>query len=789
MLSRKLIKNQPGRRWLKYIAALGLLVATLVIAAVALAVQDLTFQLDGNAKASDCGTPSGTNLGGTVPDCSIQTDDWNTIFSADGSVKNPPVSDTNLTGYTNATFQRDFGVKVSATDKCSLTNTTSTTFCTADPTTYATGSKDIQPISGWQCNKDLNVNRKIHIMNAYAAAYTDPLSGDKILYFGLDKNKDNGDNNVGFWFLQADANCDATNGTATWTGAHSSGDILITSEFTKGGGVSGITIFRWAGGATGCIDSNNNPDPKTGGCNQQAVGGGGDCKGAPIPEPNLCATTNSGPLITNTNIQTPWLTADATIGVGHTVVPPDFFEGGIDLTKAFQGVAGGVPSCFNTFIADTRSSQQPTATLFDYARGALGECKTTLTTKAGDTANGGTASPTSIGTGVVSSGTDTATLTVTGTSTFSGTLTWYLCGPDAALTTCDKTKGVLVTTTTPVTTNGSYVSGTASLTQAGTYCWTAHFEPNQASKDAGVKVGDDNGTNECFTVAKVTPALTTCSGTFDASFVCTPSATVDFGSAVTDRARLTGLATEPGSGGPSTTYPTINPASAGAYAGTITFTLKGPAASGCGVTATGGTGTNPQDVPVDTLVGNKVYGPVSYTPGTPGKYHWQATIANTSSLNNILPVTDNANCDQAREDVTVQQIPTQISTTQKVTPQDSATITSSVATDTIPAGGTVTFYLYAGDTAANNLANCQAHGTTVGSGGLVYKEGFGTLAVPALSETFNSNNTIAVTTDTTVYWRVTYATGDSAHLGIQSDCAESTSTSFHNDSGPGTTFP
>ena len=33
--------------------------------------------------------------------------------------------------------------------------------------------------------------------------------GDKIIYFGLEKNKDNGNNNVGFWFLQSNADCDA----------------------------------------------------------------------------------------------------------------------------------------------------------------------------------------------------------------------------------------------------------------------------------------------------------------------------------------------------------------------------------------------------------------------------------------------------------------------------------------------------------------------------------------------------------------------------------------------------
>ena len=55
-----------------------------------------------------------------------------------------------------------------------MLNSTSTTFCTADDTTYATGSKDTLGIGngGWQCNHDKNVNSKIDIMNAYVAQYT-----------------------------------------------------------------------------------------------------------------------------------------------------------------------------------------------------------------------------------------------------------------------------------------------------------------------------------------------------------------------------------------------------------------------------------------------------------------------------------------------------------------------------------------------------------------------------------------------------------------------------------------
>lgn len=769
-MATRILGPTGGRRRRRFLLVPILLVVctALLLIGSAQAVHELDFQLDGETTNTAYSPPTGSS-----PDV-----DWNDLFTATGG--NTSVIDPTNGPFTNAVFTRDFGLKVSAQD-CSTTSVDTTKpFCTADPTTYATGSKDTLDITpGWQCNRDNNVNSKIDIMNAYAASYT-AANGDKIMYFGMEKNKDNGTNNVGFWFLQGNANCSSPGGNTAWSGAHQVGDVLVVSEFSSGGGVSEILAYKWVGGTNPLV----------------LFGSGGDCKVSSATD-SICATTNAtGTSQWNTNVTTKWLTADATLGVGNTVVPPDFFEGGINLTKAFQEAGGGTaPSCFNTFIGDTRSSTSLTATLFDYARGQLGQCATVLTTKAGDTQNGGIASPTSIGTGSVSSGTDTATLTITGTPAWGGTLTWWLCGPVGS-DGCAKTQGVKVTekNVNQSSPAADFVSGAATLTSAGRYCWTSHFEPNQASKDAGVAADDDDGVNECFTVAKVTPSLTTCSGTFDASNVCTPSAAVAFGSAVSDRALLSGLATEPGSAGPSTTYPTINPTTLGAYAGSIEFTLKGPAATGCGNTATG-TGTNPQTVNVDTAVGNKVYGPVTFTPGAPGKYHWQATISNSSSVNNILPVTDNANCDQAREDVVVQQIPTNIKTKQSWFPNDTATI--SAASGNLGDSGTVDFFLYDNATCSGSALYSQR--VTLGTG-------LGTSVEVSTSNYTGSTGvtpgggTVTPFSVTTGYddaansvkgpysWKVVYAphANDTSHTGKQSACnAERHSITYTNDPGPG----
>jgi hypothetical protein len=453
MLTRAIYKKRQAWRALPIVAAIGLFGALLLVSGIALAVHDLKFQLDGDTSTTRYTTPNAN-----------QTVDWDSLFNADGSntgVFNPAPPPAGTDRYTNGDFTRDFGVKVSNTDTCSLTNTTSTTFCTADTTTYATGSKDTLDIPGWQCNKDNNVNSKIDIMNAYAAAYT-ATNGDKIIYFGMEKNKNNGTNDVGFWFLQGNASCVSTGPSVTWSGTHALGDVLVVSEFSQGGGVSTITAYKWVGGSTPLVP----------------FGQGGDCKTDTTGDDTLCATTNAtGSATWNTNITTKWKTADATLGVGNTIVPPDFFEGGINLTKAFLNSGSTVPSCFNTFIGDTRSSTSLTATLFDYARGTLGECSVSLTT---------TPSTTSTTLAATTAVTDTANLVGHGANgtapSPTGTVNFFLCSPSQVTTnggTCSS--GGTAVTGNPVTVvvgtapNSSAVSGNVRslITVAGTYCFRA----------------------------------------------------------------------------------------------------------------------------------------------------------------------------------------------------------------------------------------------------------------------------------------------------------------------------
>src|SRR5262249_34325172 len=181
------------------------------------------------------------------------------------------------------------------------------------------------------------------ITHAFAAAYTDPTNGHLILYAGLDRFDNSGDATAGFWFFnnQIGENPNVTtNGGHPFTGQHSDGDILLVSDFTIGGSVSTIKVFRWTGNdATGSLVALNNGNPISG---------------------NTFAIVNGAP------ISVPW---SYTNKAGQTQPQAgEFLEEGVDLT------ALGLQGCFSTFMAETRSSQSPTATLSDFALGSFNLC-------------------------------------------------------------------------------------------------------------------------------------------------------------------------------------------------------------------------------------------------------------------------------------------------------------------------------------------------------------------------------------------------------------------------------
>lgn len=454
MLSRAVYKKQRGRRLLTALAATGLVAGTLLSAGAVLAVHELDFELEGNT-AVDAGPPAF---------------DWESFFNAAGEELALPSAD-----FTDSGFDKDFE------------RTGSGAYDHGDDTTYATGSKDTLSISpGWQCNTDNHVNEKIDITNAYAASYIAPTTipnvvdaGDQILYFALERFANDGDANVGFWFLQDEVTCESSGGTAAFTGDHQDGDVLVVSAFTKGGDVSTITAYQWVG------------DDETGGIDPTPIASGVDCRDAIATPSNdtTCAAVNQA------TINPPWDNENKR--GGSNVRIGEFFEGGLNITEA--GLGG---ECFNTFIADTRSSQSLTATLFDFSRGQLGECGVTLTTAPSTGSNGSI----QLGSGTV---TDTATVTGTGGGGTppvpTGTVAFFICQPseldaNGACSTGGTQIGTPVEGETLAPTanpsQASAVSEAFTPTVIGKHCWRAVYSGDD-NYDATT---DFDSATECFTV-------------------------------------------------------------------------------------------------------------------------------------------------------------------------------------------------------------------------------------------------------------------------------------------------
>jgi hypothetical protein len=627
---------------------------------------------------------------------------------------------------------------------------------------FTLGSSDTANITGWHWT-DSSVPDADEILHAYAIKFSNSL-----LYFGADRFAVNGAKDMGFWFFKSSVTAKADGTFVDDTGApavHQIGDILALGTFSQGGAVTTIRVFKWVGtgGSDGSLDVQGNfPD---------CVPGSGTASG--------CNTVN------NTTIPSPWLYVGKSAVAPNVIYGGGMMEGGIDLG------ALGLTGCFASFMAETRSSPSLTAAQKDFTLGRFESCGATLVTTPQD------GSGTNVGSGGLDLGTgvtgvtakDSAVLTVNGTTSFTGSVNFFICGPIAESATCPT--GGVPAGTTSVTASGTYASDTVKLTKAannttgapGRYCWRGEFTSTTPGLTAGAK---DSTTTECFHVNPVTPTLSTTAVDCTASHTALSGA-VAFPGPFCDKAVLGGTANKAATNGVNATYPSILtgnplPASNGAVAtGTITFTLVGPDTNVtvCSPATVVATGTNPQ---TPTVSGNDSYFTTGVTVSSPGVYHWKASYSGDDP--NTLAKAHNAACDQTPEDVTVQQIDSAISTGPYTYPQDSASIKSSVVGDKLPAGGTVVFKLF------DSSANCTANGTT----GLVFSETkTDVVASGGANEVtgINTNNTtfkVDSSNSKTYYWRVTYTTGDSAHTSRQSACTESTAVTQTDAAYPGTLF-
>jgi hypothetical protein len=162
-----------------------------------------------------------------------------------------------------------------------------------------------------------------------------------------------------------------------------------------------------------------------------------------------------------------------------------------------------------------------------------------------------------------------------------------------------------------------------------------------------------------------------------------------------------------------------------------------------------------------TVSGNGNYASGSYTPSAVGTYYWIASYGGDTKNEAIAGA-----CGDANESSVVGKAPSTIATTQRLYPNDSATIGGGGT-------GSVSFKLY-----GPNNASCDPAGNSA-----IYSESVSVAAGAAST----SNTSAPVTAGGTYRWLVSYS-GDASHVGRVSACgAEQFTLSVTNDTGPGTT--
>jgi hypothetical protein len=315
VLSRKLIKKQPGRRPITALAVLGLLGGMMLGGSTALAVHDEElFELDTSSSAAICAPLPAPCGDANVADGAAPGDDWATINAGGGaafasSFIADPVSSAENSFYTGG------------------------------------GSKDVRDVPAWLYGTTNDViPDKDDIADAFVSAYnTGGATPETIIYFGIDRYDNNGDAETGFWFFQEEVSLGAN---GQFNGTHTIGDVLVLANWGGSNPVGEITVYQWVGGKNplALVADNLAADCAT-------VGGNDD----------VCAVVN------RQVVDPPWAFTDKS--GSQNIRPLELLEAGINLTQLFGG-----DICFGSFLASTRSSHSPTAQLKDFALGPFEQC-------------------------------------------------------------------------------------------------------------------------------------------------------------------------------------------------------------------------------------------------------------------------------------------------------------------------------------------------------------------------------------------------------------------------------
>jgi uncharacterized repeat protein (TIGR01451 family) len=334
-----------------------------------------------------------------------------------------------------------------------------------DPTTFAGAGSETNNglLSTFTYGASGNTPPKDDLSNVYAISHN--AANHNEVFFGGERIVNNGASHIDFEFLQASLAIPNPCASGTMSGHRTQRDLLLSTDFTNGGALSGSQLYSWScnGKAPGAAGYDAGKDFTV--CDPAANGnpGNGDPQYVPVTDPASVFGVNAGPITCGG-----WVCRDGSGAGTTTLLTNAFMEGGIDLTSI------GFTGCISTFLPHTRSSPSFTSVLKDFAGPiAFSNCKSpTITT---EQASAGITSGANITVGLGASVTDTATLHDTAAHV-GGTVDYKLFS-DANCTT-----QVGSTSTKSIDAdrdgNGNVVLPTSDAITplaAGTYYWTASY--------------------------------------------------------------------------------------------------------------------------------------------------------------------------------------------------------------------------------------------------------------------------------------------------------------------------
>jgi hypothetical protein len=579
-----------------------------------------------------------------------------------------------------------------------------------DPTVYTgAGSETNGSLLSSDTFSTGSTPNKDDLSNVYALAH---LSGStNEVFFGAERVINNGDSHIDFEFLQSTVTIpNACSGS--FSGNRTQGDFLLAVDFTSGGTLGGVQLYKWLCDAGSGGLTNHTKDGQV--CNPPA-------NGKSVPHYQSTGTTAVQIKVNDTAAAIGcggWVCRNPDGSPTLTLAQNELMEGGIDLAQL------GFTGCVSTFLPHTRSSQSFTATLKDFEVIPFNTCRRpSVTTNIHNAAHTDvTGTNQAVGTVLH----DTATLH-DNTADAGGTVSYRLY----TAADCGGTATNLTPTNNTVVNGVAPDSSTFTFNNVGTYYFEATYSGD--ARNLVPAGGARSGCNaEPVTIIPNTPSVTT--NIRNAAGTDVTSTTQPVGTVLHDTATISGATAAAG--------------------GSISYKLFSDNA--CTTANLVADLTPNSSATADDVVNGVAPDSKTFTFTNAGSYWFYAVYSGDS--NNTGPV--NSGC--ASEPITISPNATTTTTairnaanadvTNTTQPigtvlHDTATISGATAT----AGGTITYTLYTGLNCTGTATDLTPVTNTVVSG-----------AAPD-SQTFTFNNA------GTFYFKATYS-GDSNNVGSNSGC-------------------